>query len=250
MDRTRRITVALLVVSLAAAACGSRDTSPSPSTGPSGTPAATPLAPSASPSPAASPSGAAGDPFLGAVAKTVSGDLRMRSQPRVSDDSVKYEPLLPLGTELEVVGGPVEASGYTWYQVEPLTFALAGGVGRGWVASADHDGTPWIGVAEPPIAGLDVASSAVARDPADPKGARSRRDLGRRVRHRHVSPAAGRPGARPARPKHGLLAGQHRAGPRHGPGRRQGHDRVADRRGPPFEHARTRSCPAWDRCSS
>jgi serpin B len=97
----------------------------------------------------------------------------MRSQPRVSDDSVKYEPLLPLGTELQVVGGPVTASGYTWYQVEPISFALAGGISRAWVAAADHDGTPWIGVAEPAIAGLDVAMSAAVRAAADPKAARS-----------------------------------------------------------------------------
>ncbi len=174
MDQARRISVGLLVVAFAVAACGSQETSPSPSAGPNGTPSATPSAgsPAPSSSPAASPSGPS-DAFLGAVVKTVSGDVRMRSEPRVSDDSVKYDPLLPLGTELQVVGGPVEASGYTWYQVEPLGFTLKSGASRAWVAAADHDGTPWIGVAEPAITGIDVAMSAVSRRPADAKQARA-----------------------------------------------------------------------------
>lgn len=105
--------------------------------------------------------------------QTVSNSLRVRSLPVVSDDSVKYEPLLPTGTELQVVGGPVDASGYTWYQVEPLSMSLDGGVERGWVASADHDGTPWIAVAQPPIAGLDVAMSTVDRAPGSVLAAKS-----------------------------------------------------------------------------
>ena len=99
--------------------------------------------------------------------------LRVRSQPRVSDDSKKFEPLLPLGTELEVVGGPVTGSGYVWYEVAPVSFALTGGADRGWVAMGDHDGTPWIAVAEPPITGIEIAMSQVDRLPADPKDAKA-----------------------------------------------------------------------------
>ena len=110
---------------------------------------------------------------VGAVVKTVSGDLRARSQPRVSDDSIKYTPLLPLGTQLQVIGGPVEASGYTWYQVEPLDFSLAEDVTRVWVAAADHDGTPWIGAVGPAIPGLEVVASSVERRPADAKAAKT-----------------------------------------------------------------------------
>jgi hypothetical protein len=57
------------------------------------------------------------DPLLNTVVVTVSDGIRVRSEPRVSDDSIKYEPVLPLGTELTVLEGPVSASGYTWYQV-------------------------------------------------------------------------------------------------------------------------------------
>jgi serpin B len=84
-----------------------------------------------------------------------------------------YEPLLPLGTELLVVGGPVRASDYTWYEVEPVSFVLADGVARGWVAIAGHDGQPWIALAADPIAGLDVAKSSVSRAEADPADAKA-----------------------------------------------------------------------------
>lgn len=84
------------------------------------------------------------DSLLNAVVVTVSDRLRVRSQPRVSDDSIKYEPVLPLGTELLVTDGPVSASGYTWYKVEPVSFAGLDGPGYGWVAMAGKDGEPWI----------------------------------------------------------------------------------------------------------
>ena len=170
----RRTSVLLLAIVLSTAACGTTDPTPTP----------TPLAP-ASPSPVTSPPASAGvspaptaateqDAMsVGAVVKTVSGGLRARSQPRVSDDSIKYTPLLPLGTQLQVIGGPVEASGYTWYQVEPLDFSLADGVTRVWVAAADHDGTPWIGAIGPAIQGLEVAASTVERRPADAKAAKT-----------------------------------------------------------------------------
>ena len=164
---------AVLLVAVLVAACGSTERSPAPSlASPSGIatpPPASAATPTSRPSPAATP----GDPMLGAVVKTVSDRLRVRSQPRVSDDSKKLEPLLPLGTELDVVGGPVTASGYTWYEVAPVTFALNGGADRGWVAMGDHDGTPWIAVAEPPITGLELAKSDVKRLAADPKDAKA-----------------------------------------------------------------------------
>ena len=74
----------------------------------------------------------------------------------MSDNSIKYEPVLPLGTRLNVVGGPIVASGYSWYEVEPVELALDGGVTRGWVASADHDGTPWVDLAGAPLVDLRV----------------------------------------------------------------------------------------------
>jgi hypothetical protein len=81
---------------------------------------------------------------------TVVDGVRVRSQPRVSDDSFQYEPLLPLGTQLYVLNGPVAASDYTWYEVVPLTSRT---LHRGWVATASRSGEPWLaarGLACPP----------------------------------------------------------------------------------------------------
>jgi hypothetical protein len=71
----------------------------------------------------------------------------MRSKPSVSDASRRYEPVLPLGTHLDALEGPVAGSGYWWYRVR-LTEGqtLFDGVREGWVAAADHDGTPWLAV--------------------------------------------------------------------------------------------------------
>jgi serpin B len=178
MPGVQRIAAVLLVIMLVVA-CGSTAPTgtPRPSTARPTSTAATASAapastltqnPSAKPSASSPPSSAPGDPFLGSVVKTVSDRLRVRSQPRVSDDSAKLDPVLPLGTDLEVIGGPVTASGYRWYQVAPLSFTLANGVDRGWIAMGDHDGTPWIAVADAPINGLETALSHVDRLPADP----------------------------------------------------------------------------------
>jgi hypothetical protein len=81
----------------------------------------------------------------GALLVTVTDDLRLRSKPRVSDDSRKYVPLLKIGTNLSVLDGPIAASGYWWYRVrleDGLT--LDHGITVGWVAAADHDGDAWI----------------------------------------------------------------------------------------------------------
>lgn len=77
----------------------------------------------------------------GSVVETASDRLRVRSQPRVSDDSIMYEPVLPLGTKLFIRGGPVIDSGYVWYDVATVSFDpwMAG-----WVAAADKDGEPWL----------------------------------------------------------------------------------------------------------
>ena len=79
-----------------------------------------PLAPDATSAPGVIrnrlPSGVA----PGAVAMTTVASLRVRSEPRVSEDSFLFEPLLPAGTTLYVVEGPVSASGYSWSEVVPL----------------------------------------------------------------------------------------------------------------------------------
>ena len=113
---------------------------------------------------------APGDAFLGNTVVTVSDRLRVRSQPWVGDDSVKFEPLLPLGTELRVLDGPASGSGYVWYLVEPIAFSLSDGPGYGWVAMAGKDGEPWIALAEPSPepspTEVPVATPAASASPA------------------------------------------------------------------------------------
>ena len=176
---------ALAIVAVLAGACGSTP----PSTPPPATAspiASAPISPTPalpsesastapSPSPTSSPSAPPAAPasfVRGDAAITVSAGLRVRSMPRVAADSVKYEPLLPLGTKLAVLAGPVVATGYTWYDVAPIGVQLAGGLTHGWVALAGADGTPWVGVA--PTPGLQLAStSATVRVPASAAAART-----------------------------------------------------------------------------
>jgi hypothetical protein len=106
-----------------------------PTVGPTASPAAMATArPAASPMPSAE--------LVGKTAVTAVDGVRVRSQPRVSDDSFKYDPLLPLGTPLYVLDGPVSASDYTWYEVVPLTSRLD--LHSGWVATASRSGEPWL----------------------------------------------------------------------------------------------------------
>jgi hypothetical protein len=80
------------------------------------------------------------------IAEVVSTNLRLRSQPRIADDSIKFEPFLTIGDQLFVVAGPVTATNHDWYQVaawRPSDRAATWPIG--WVATADVNGTPWIG---------------------------------------------------------------------------------------------------------
>ncbi len=99
----------------------------------------------------------------GAIAVTVSDRLRVRSEPRVAADSLKLQPVLPIGTQLVVTAGPVQASDYTWFRVAPLEVTLAGGVDQGWVAVADHDGTPWVALAGDATPGFELAAADLTR---------------------------------------------------------------------------------------
>jgi hypothetical protein len=83
-----------------------------------------------------------------AVAEVISTNLRIRSQPRIADDSIKFEPFLTIGDLLFVVDGPVTATNHDWYQVaawRPSDPAARWPIG--WVATADINGTPWLGPA-------------------------------------------------------------------------------------------------------
>lgn len=143
--------LAMLAMVLLVACSSGGATPPSSAPDPTRAPVATPAptAPSPSPSDPSEPSPAPpatpappGDSLVGGVVTTLASDgLRARSMPRISDDSFMFEPLLPLGTELYVLDGPVSASGYTWYEVAALTSRT---LPSGWIASADRNGEPWI----------------------------------------------------------------------------------------------------------
>ncbi len=99
------------------------------------------------------------------IVKVVSDNLRVRSAPRVADDSIKLEPLLKVGDRLFVVGGPVVADDYEWYEVEPVNidgkrawFTLP----SGWIARGDHDGTPWVAADKPHCPAEPVDIDALA----------------------------------------------------------------------------------------
>ena len=79
------------------------------------------------------------------IAEVLTTDLRLRSQPRISADSIKFEPLMTVGDRLFVIDGPIAATNHDWYRVlvsRPSDAATSWPIG--WVASDDIDGTPWI----------------------------------------------------------------------------------------------------------
>ena len=151
--RKHRYAIGLLSAVVLAVGCipSSASVAQAPSTTPSPLGISTPTVGStASPAaittarPAASPMRSA--ELVGKTAVTAVDGVRVRSQPRVSDDSFKYDPLLPLGTPLYVLEGPVSASDYTWYEVVPLTSRLD--LHSGWVAAASRSGEPWLAASD------------------------------------------------------------------------------------------------------
>jgi hypothetical protein len=154
MTTTKRSPLAsgirLLTIAVLAAGCGSvtpgtpepRASAPAPTgsllvgtTGPSVT--AAPIAPTpGGPSRAPSP---ADDLDPDSTAITVTDNLRVRTLPEVSDDSRLLEPLLDQGRALYVLSGPVDGSGFRWYEVYAPEVDLGG-----WVAAAGKDGERWI----------------------------------------------------------------------------------------------------------
>ena len=184
--RIRMLATSLLIVSLVAAC----DSSVTPTPSPASSAASTPF-PShhprrrhrpAVPPPDARPGHVAARRALGQSGSRRSRPRRARgdrlrsaarrSKPLVDSSSALYAPLLPTGTQLQVIDGPVEGSGYSWVRVTPVGLTLDKGVSDGWVAVADHDGTPWVALADAPLAGLDVAQAAVARAPVNVGDAR------------------------------------------------------------------------------
>ena len=151
--------VAALLLVITLAGCTSRGPD---QVGPSATPQAslppTPSAsaptPSGTPTPSTAPSAVPSSPTGGTLAidklaVVVTNDLRVRSQPRVADDSALLTPLMDDGHLVFVVAGPVRASGFDWYQVQPLVMTDDGDQAPfGWVAAAAKDGEPWLAPAD------------------------------------------------------------------------------------------------------
>ena len=173
MRRIRQTSLIIPLLVALIAGCGSTLHTPAPTASTAAPAATSTLRPTPVSSSAASAPAQSADPLLGALVVTVSDRLRVRSAPEVSEASIKYEPVLPLGTELRVIGGPVRASGYVWYDVTPVSFDLAGDVAHGWVAMADHDAEPWLALADPPVAGLETATSTLERATKDPAAGRA-----------------------------------------------------------------------------
>jgi hypothetical protein len=133
----------IVALGVVLSACGTN--TPSPSVSPTSTPQTTP---SVEPSPSALPSPSASEEpviAVNALGVVTTSDLRVRSKPEVSDDSELLTPLLDFGRQVYVVAGPVAASGYDWYQVQPInTPGESEELPFGWIAAADKDGTPWL----------------------------------------------------------------------------------------------------------
>lgn len=150
--KNRRTVIVLLSTVVFVAGCSSSSASlePSPPESPAAASTET-LVPTVTSSPTASstarPTAIAassktpGRTLVDMAVVTVVDGVRVRSQPRVSDDSIKYEPVLPLGTPLYVLNGPVAAFDYTWYEVVPLTSRT---LHSGWIATASRSGEPWL----------------------------------------------------------------------------------------------------------
>jgi hypothetical protein len=80
------------------------------------------------------------------AAVTLDGDrLRVRSDPTTAGTSIKYVPVLPAGTRMLVVDGPVFADGMEWYEVRTDGELIDL---YGWV-STGHEGATWLAPRSP-----------------------------------------------------------------------------------------------------
>jgi hypothetical protein len=127
---------ATVALALVLAACGA---TPGASTGTTSAPAPTATAAASTTGPTTVASGGF-EP--GSIVVTIVDGVRVRSRPEVSEESGLLEPLLPRGTRLFVLEEPIQASGYDWYHVTPIS--LAQGRPEGWVAKGSRDGIPWL----------------------------------------------------------------------------------------------------------
>ena len=92
------------------------------------------------------------------IARVLTDDLLVRSAPGTGSASAKLRPLLDTGQQVFVLDGPVSASGYDWYLVQPL----GSNAPAGWVAAASRSGEKWLGAASitcPPVPDLAALAS-------------------------------------------------------------------------------------------
>jgi Tol biopolymer transport system component len=109
-------------------------TTPAPSASPSAEP---PSSPEPAPTPAVEPA----PPValdVGALAAVVDEPLVVRTEPGTEPDTTITDDRLWLGQRVRILDGPVQADGYTWWDVQV-------GEIRGWVADGERDGSaPWL----------------------------------------------------------------------------------------------------------
>jgi hypothetical protein len=95
---------------------------------------------------------------------TLDGDnLRVRTSPGVGDPATRLKPLLPAGTRMLLVDGPVSVDGLEWWEIQTdgeLVDLF------GWVAAGD-DGDSWIAPAVPRCWGELGAATVTGLDRID-----------------------------------------------------------------------------------
>ncbi|HVL25163.1 MAG TPA: SH3 domain-containing protein, partial [Thermomicrobiales bacterium] len=103
----------------------------------------------------------AAEAATGALVTVNADNVNLRAEPNTSADVVDQ---LAAGVELEVIGGPEEGEGYTWWHVR----VTSQGGAEGWIASDFFDGNPQAGAeaattptpAATPAAGATFAEGA------------------------------------------------------------------------------------------
>ena len=148
----QRATILAVLVILAACNGGDGGASPSPAASPADSPEASPVATATAEETTAATAAPEPEPEpvaleVDSLAEVIVSDLVVRSEPSVEGNSTIYENHLTDGDRLYVVAGPTAASGYNWYQVQPIQ-REGGTVDEelpfGWVAAASRGGEPWL----------------------------------------------------------------------------------------------------------
>jgi hypothetical protein len=159
------VAAAVIIVPQLAANRGSAGVDPPASPSPARTPSAVASGEAVEP-PTPSPALPADEELhVGSLAMvTLDGDnLRVRSAPGVGDASKRFKPLLPAGTRLFVVGGPVESDGHTWWEVQTDSELVDL---FGWVAAAG-DAKTWVTPTTPRCYGTPDADAVTGLTPVD-----------------------------------------------------------------------------------